>query len=202
VASDPQFAGIPVIGSSVLSATADTVYTAPTHTVTLLGGQGPRQVVDGVLNSTTTVTSSTINAGTGDIGRPISATGIPVGTVIDAVAALAGATSITLSQPATASASSVALTLGGGIGTLVQEVDVIGTGTTVAGVCNTFLYDGSAYHFHDSFLVTVVTPSTTVAPFRLSRPYTGLWIPPGWSYVATSWVASQLANVVASGLNA
>jgi hypothetical protein len=201
MAVDPQFAGIPVIGSSVLSATADTVYTAPTHTVNLLMGQGPREVTDGVTNSTTTVASATINAGTGDIGRPISGAGIPNGTVIAAVASAVGATSITLSQPATASASSVALTLGGGIGTLVQEVDVIGTGTTVAGVCNLFLYDGSAYHFYDSFLVTAVTPSTTTAPFRLSRPYTALWIPPLWSLVATSWVASQLANVVATGLN-
>jgi len=198
MAVDPQFAGLPVV-----SATADTVYTAPTHTVALLMGQGPRQVTDGVTNSTTTVTSATINAGTGDIGRPISGGSIPNGTVIANVAALAGATSITLSQPATASASALTLTLGGGIGTLIQEVDVIGTGTTVAGVCNTFLVDpASAYHFHDSFIISAVTPSTSAAAFRLTRPYTGLWLPPGWTFVATSWVASQLANVVASGLNA
>jgi hypothetical protein len=199
MAQDPQFGAIPVVGSSVLSATADTIYTAPTHSVTLLGGQGPRGVIDGVLNSTTLLTSATAAFNSGDVGRPVSATGIPVGTVI---ATVASATNVTLSQPATATATSVAVTLGGGIGTLIQEIVVIGTGVTVAGVTNTFLFDGTAYHFHDSFIATVVTPSTTIAAFRLYRDYQNLWLPPGWTLVATSWVASQLANVVASGLNA
>jgi len=200
MASDPQFAAIPVVGSSVLSATADTVYTAPTHTVTLLGGQGPREVTDGVTNSTTLLTSATANWQSGDVGRPVSGAGIPNGTVIQSVTST---TNVVLSAPATASASGVTVTLGGGIGTLIQEVDVIGTGTTIAGVVNTFLQDpGGAFHFHDSFIVTAVTPSTTTAAFRLQRPYTALWLPPGWLYTATSWVASQLANVVANGLNA
>jgi hypothetical protein len=200
MAVDPQFAAIPVVGSSVLSATADTVYTAPTHTVTLLGGQGPREVTDGVTNSTTLLTSATANWQSGDVGRPVSGAGIPAGTVIQSVTST---TNVIMSQVATASASGVTVTLGGGIGTLIQEVDVIGTGTTVAGVCNTFLVDpASAYHFHDSFIISAVTPSTSAAAFRLTRPYTGLWLPPGWTFVATSWVASQLANVVASGLNA
>lgn len=201
MAQDPQFAALPAVGSAPLSATADTSYTAPTHTVTLLGGQGPRQVVDGVTNTTTLLTSATAVFNSGDIGRPVSGAGIPVGTVI---AAFASATNVTLSQPATASASSVTITLGGGVGTLLQEVVVIGAGTTVAGMCNTFLYDApnTTYHFHDTFIVTVVAPSTTVAAFRLFRDYQNVWIPPGWLYVASSWVASQLANVVATGLNA
>lgn len=199
MASAPAFAAIPVVGSNTVSATADTSYTAPTHTVTLLGGQGPRTVIDGVTNSTTLLTSATAAFNSGDVQRPISGAGIPTGTVI---ASVTSATNVVMSQVATASASSVAVTFGGGAGTMVQEVVIAGAGTTVAGVTNTFLYDGTAYHYHDAFLVTVVTPSTTVAAFRLVRDYQNLWIPPGWTYVASSWIASQLVNVLAFGLNA
>src|SRR5579863_6268129 len=61
MADRPSFGNIPVQGSVVLSSTADSSYTAPTNTVTLLGGQGPRQVTDGVTNSTTLLTSATAN---------------------------------------------------------------------------------------------------------------------------------------------
>jgi hypothetical protein len=195
----PAFAAIPAVASSVLSATADTVYTAPTHAVSLLGGQGPRLVADGVTNSTVLITSATAAFNTGDIGRPVSGGTIPANTVI---ASVASATNANLSQAATGSASTVTLTFGGGIGTIIQEVVMIGTGTTVAGMANTFLFDGTTYHFHDTFAVTVVVPSTTVAPFRLVRDYQNLWLPPGWTLVATSWVASQLMNVIGIGLNA
>lgn len=199
MAAAPAFAAIPVVGSNVVSATADTVYTAPTHAVTLLGGQGPREVIDGVLNTTTLFTSATAVFNSGDVQRPISGTGIPTGTVI---AFVTSATNVVMSQPATATATAVAATLGGGSGTMVQELVTVGTGVTLAGVINTFLYDGTTYHLHDSVLVTAVTPSTTTVPFRLIRAYQNLWIPPGWSYLATSWLASQLVNVVATGLNA
>lgn len=199
MASVPSFAAIPVVGSNAVSATADSSYTAPTHTVVLLGGQAPRGVVDAVTNSTTLVTSATALFNSGDVQRPVSGAGIPAGTVI---ASVTSATNAVMSQSATASASSVALTLAGGAGTMVQEVVITGTGTTLAGVVNTFLYDGTNYHNHDAFIVTVVTPSTTVAAFRLVRDYQNLWIPPGWTYVASSWIASQLVNVLAFGLNA
>jgi hypothetical protein len=212
MAIDPQFAAIPVVGSAALSAFAASVYATPSNTVTLLGGQGPRQVVDGstTLNSTT-LTSVASAYNSGDIGRPVSGSGIPTGTIISGVGAVVGTTAsvCTLSAPATATAASVSVTYGGGIGTLIQEIAVIGTGTTIAAICNTFLYDSfgdyesaGTYHFHDSFIVTAVTPSTSTAPFRLVRDYQNLWLPPGWFLVAGSFTASQLANVVATGLNA
>lgn len=79
--------------------------------LSLLGRQlvGHRAVADGVLNTTTTVTSATAAFVQDDVGSPISATGIPSGTTI---ASVESATSITLSAAATATASSVALTIG------------------------------------------------------------------------------------------
>jgi len=198
VASEPSYGATPVVGSSVLSASADNTYTAPTHAVTLLGGQSPRQVTDGATNSNTTVTSATASFNSGDIGRGISGTGIPVGAIITA---FASATSVTISAPATATATGVTLTLGGGVGTIVPEVRWLGTGTTVAGVSPIFLFDGTTYDYFDSVLVTVVTPSTTVLPYFARNTYSNLWIPPGWKLVAASTVASQLINCVALGEN-
>jgi hypothetical protein len=68
-----------------------------------------RSVVDGVLNSTTTVTSATAAFVAADVGKSISAVGIPTGAVI---ATRVSATNITLSVAATASASGVSLTIG------------------------------------------------------------------------------------------
>ncbi len=192
------FAPIPALSSAVLSATADTSYTAPAQTVTIAAAQGPRQVVDGVTNSTTTVTSATAAFNVGDIGRPISGTGIPAGTVI---AFINSATSVKISQPATASASGVTLTLGGGIGCLIQEVVAAATGTTLAGMVELFTYDGTTYHHFDTMAVTVVTPSNSTAPFRLVRDYVNLWLPPTWTLVATSFVANQLINMHTAQLN-
>ncbi len=122
MATSPQFAATPNVGSSILSATADTSYTAPTHTVTII----------------------------------------------------------------TAGAS----------GTKVEEVDFIGTGTTVAGVVQLYLYDGATYHAFYAQLITVVTPSTTQAPFFQQVTFANLELKTGWTLVATSFVASQLMNVM------
>lgn len=71
---------------------------------------GQRNTVnDGVLNSTTTVTSATAKFTPQDVGRTITGTGIPGSTT---VAAYVSATQITLSAAATATASGVSLTLG------------------------------------------------------------------------------------------
>lgn len=66
---------------------------------------------DGVLNSTTLVTSATAAFTQADVGRTITGTGIPAGTTITAVAS---ATNATMSQAATATASSVSITIGRG----------------------------------------------------------------------------------------
>ncbi len=200
--SSAVFFDVPVIGSAVPSATADTSLTAPAHAVTLLGGQGPRQVTDGVTNSTTLVTSATAAFNSGDVGRPVSGAGIPTGTVI---ATVASATNATMSQPATASASGVTVTLGGGVGTKVEEVTWIPNGSPpVLGVLTLFLYDGTTYHLRDAAQVTATANSSTVAPVPAefqNSPYTNLWIPPTWSLVFASTVASQLVTVTAVGGN-
>ena len=69
-----------------------------------------RSVSDGVLNSTTTVTSATAVFSSADQGKAISGAGIPVGATISSVT---NATTIVLSSAATATASGVTLVIGG-----------------------------------------------------------------------------------------
>ena len=71
---------------------------------------GIRKVfADGVLNSTTTVTSAAAGFNGADVGRTITGTGIPGGTTI---ASVTNATTAIMSAAATATASSVTITLG------------------------------------------------------------------------------------------
>jgi hypothetical protein len=79
------------------------------------GGTGPdrtsRTVTDGVLNSTTTVTSATASfSASYDIGMPISGGSIPKGAVIVSVT---NTTTVVISAPAGGSATGVHLTLPG-----------------------------------------------------------------------------------------
>ena len=196
MASSPAFASTPVIGAVAVSATIETSYTAPAQSVTVFKATGQRVVTDGVTNATTTVTSATAAFAAGDLGRPISGGTIPAGAVI---VAFSSATSVTISAAATGSASGVTLTLGGGIGAKIEELIIEGLGTTVLGVLVHSIFDGTTYHSWDSTAITVVTPSTSTAPFRASQRYANLFLPAGWSIVTSSWVANQLAKVTALG---
>ena len=85
-------------------------------------------------------------------------------------------------------------------GTKVDEIDVIGTGTTVAGVINIFAYDSTTYHLVDSFTIPIVTVSATSGPGTWKHTFANLVLPSSsWSLVATSTVSTQLANVNAFG---
>jgi hypothetical protein len=98
-----------------------------------------------------------------------------------------------------APAHAVVLLAGGANGTKVEEIDCVGTGETVAGNLIVFIYDGTTYWPVDNFLVTVVTPSTTVAPYSATHTFNNLFVPLGSSLYITSAVASQLVAVTAYG---
>lgn len=103
-----------------------------------------------------------------------------------------------LSGTPTASSTATIVTAGAS-GTKIEELVFIGTGVTLAGLVHIFLFDSSTYHFYDAVAVSVVTPSTSVTPFRQVNPYANLELKSGWTLVCCSSVASQLINVVASG---
>lgn len=90
----------------------------------------------------------------------------------------------------------------GANGTKIDAIVCQGVGTTVAGVVNIFLYDGSTYHLYDQFLVPAVTSSTTARAWRQARSYTDLVLPSNsWSLRTTVTVAGDvsLVKVTATG---
>ncbi len=80
-------------------------------------------------------------------------------------------------------------------GVRVDEIDVQGTGTTLAGQIIIWLYDGTNSNPIDEISVTVVTPSTTSAAFQATKVYTNKVLGPSCKLYATSTVASQLVSV-------
>lgn len=87
-----------------------------------------RVVTDGVLASSTTVTSATAAFVAGDIGRRIHGAGIPDGSTPTFITARGSATSITISNAATATATGVTLTFD------ASSAVSAGTGTDVVNV--------------------------------------------------------------------
>jgi hypothetical protein len=77
-----------------------------------VGNLVPATFSDGVSNSTTTYTSATAAFTAADVGKGITGTNIPAGTVI---ASVSSATTVILSQAATASASGLSFSIAGRI---------------------------------------------------------------------------------------
>jgi len=98
-----------------------------------------------------------------------------------------------------APAHAVLLATAGANGSKFEQIECVGTGVTVAGNLIVFMYDGTTYWPIDNFLVTVITPSTTVAPFSQVHTFPNLVVPSGSSLYITSAVASQLVAVNAYG---
>lgn len=83
----------------------------------------------------------------------------------------------TLDTSLTAPTNVATIITGVAAGTKIEEVIFQAVGTTVAGVINLFIYDGSEYDLLDQFLVPAVTSSTTAKAWRASRQYPNLLLP-------------------------
>lgn len=206
MATQPNYAATTIAGSQALSATADTSYTAPTHAVTVLSA-APITVASVTTTSGSqqvTIASGTFSAAIGVssgtltqpwlAGMQVYGTGIPVGTTVLYV----NGTNAFLSQAATASGTVSLTAVSNGI--RVEEVRFVATGTSVAGMAQLYLYDTNGnYHPDWTQIIYNVIPSTTQVPFFAAVQFDNMELPPGWSLVASSFVASQLITVTAMG---
>jgi hypothetical protein len=86
----------------------------------------------------------------------------------------------------------------GSSGSRVDEVNIVSTGTTTAGVVRLWVYTGSVYYLLSEVLVTAITPSTTQAVFNSTLTYNNLMLPSGYSLRATT-NNSESFNVIAFG---
>lgn len=113
-----------------------------------------------------------------------------------------GLVSATLDTSLTAPSNVTTLLTGVAAGTKVEEIVVQGVGTTVAGVLNVFLYDGSTYHLIDQFSISAVTSSATAVAYRSVRQYTNLLLADNtWSLRVAQTVSGNqsMLKVTATG---
>lgn len=109
-----------------------------------------------------------------------------------AASALLGAAETNLQVPTTTSTVFTA----GASGSKVEEIVVEAsnttlTVTTVAGLVYIFLHDGTTFHLFDTMLVTAISGTATVQPYRSSVRYTNLTIPTSWSVRASQSIAGN-----------
>lgn len=109
-----------------------------------------------------------------------------------AASALLGAAETNLQVPTTTSTVFTA----GASGSKIEEIVVQAsnttiTVTTVAGLVYIFLHDGTTFHLFDTMVVSAVSGTATVAPFRTSTRYTNLVIPTTWSVRASQSIAGN-----------
>jgi hypothetical protein len=93
----------------------------------------------------------------------------------------------------------------GASGTRIDYIDVQGVATTVAGLINLFIYDGTTYFLWQQIPVQAITSSTTVPAFSVTISSNSnanvmpMTIPTGYSLRATTSVAQTGIRVLAYG---
>ena len=117
------------------------------------------------------------------------------------------ATLTTADTSLTAPATVGTVLTAGASGTRIDYIDIQGVATTVAGLINLFVFDGTNYILWQQLPVQAVTSSTTAPAFALALSSNGnsnimpLTLPTGFSLRATSSVAQTGVRVSAYGGN-
>jgi hypothetical protein len=170
-----------------------------------------RSVSDGVLNSTTTVTSATAAFTSADVGKTIGAVGVPSGAVIQSVT---NATTIVLSQAATTSGSGVTLVIGPTswhVGNVLNSVSGGGqpksnTLYDYYNATNARQFAGVQWHetqikFSAEGLLEHTSKATgLVASVQVAKPtqsFTAITPTPSWSGIVT--IGGTVVSTVADG---
>lgn len=71
-------------------------------------------------------------------------------------------------------------------GTRIDDIYIVATGTTTAGVVRLFISDGSNIRLWQEIIVPAITPSTSVPVFSASLLNQGLILENGWSLQAST----------------
>ena len=93
----------------------------------------------------------------------------------------------------------------GASGTRIDYIDIQGVATSVAGIINLFIYDGTTYFLWTQVPVQAVTSSTTAVAFQAPLSSNGnsnimpLTLPTGHSLRATTSIAQTGVRVTALG---
>ncbi len=91
----------------------------------------------------------------------------------------------------------------GASGSRIENVAIRARGTTTAGVIRLYIYDGSTYFLIREYLVTAITPSTTVKVFEASENFSllsnCLVLQTGYKLAASTHNAENFNLIVMGG---
>lgn len=104
----------------------------------------------------------------------------------------------TLDASLTAPTNVTVIFTAGTSGSKVEEIRLVGVGTTVASVVNLFRYDGATYHLIDQFLVPAVSSSTTALAYKAIQTYANLLLKNGDTLRVSNTVAGNVSNIKVS----
>ena len=117
-----------------------------------------------------------------------------------------GSATLTTADTSLTAPSTVGTVLtAGSSGTRIDYIEIIGTATTVAGLINLFIYDGSNYILWQQVPVVAITSSTTAPAFaatlssNVNANVMPLTLPTGYSLRATTSVSQTGIRVTAYG---
>jgi hypothetical protein len=85
----------------------------------------------------------------------------------------------------------------GSSGSRVDDIWIVGTGTTTAGVVRLFINDGTNTRLWQEVMVTAITPSVSVQVFNTALFNQALILPNGYSLRASTQIAETF-NVIVS----
>ena len=95
----------------------------------------------------------------------------------------------------------------GASGTRIDFIEIQGVATTVAGIVNLFIYNGTTYHLWQQIPIIAVTSSTTATAFSTVTSTNNtpnvmpMIIPTGYTLRATTTIAQTGVKVIAYGGN-
>lgn len=84
----------------------------------------------------------------------------------------------------------------GSNGSRVDDIIIIATGTTTAGMVRLFLHDGTNARLWQEVGITAITPSATVQAFTTQLTNIALILPNGWSIRASTHNAETFNIIV------
>jgi hypothetical protein len=84
----------------------------------------------------------------------------------------------------------------GASGTRIDDIYMVGTGTTTAGVIRLFVHDGTNARLLSETLVTAITPSTTVQVWSNTLLSQGIVLKTGYSLRASTQIAETFNIIV------
>ncbi len=113
-----------------------------------------------------------------------------------------GLVNATLDTSLTAPTNTTTIFTAGASGSKIEEITMVGVGTTVASNVNVFRYDGATYHLIDQFPISAVTSSTTAVAFYLTRRYYNLFLKNGDTLRVTNTVAGNQSMIKVTAFGA